>query len=79
MTGNATYFGAIEIKLASVNDIQKEGDKKIYLINSPTYDQHDPFQWSTTTCKASNPLRFTTYGHVDKYNFEWVEYQTELW
>ena len=76
---NSTCFGAIDVKFASINDIKKNGHKKIYLINGPTYDQHDPFQWSTTNCKESNPLRFTTYGHVDKYKFEWIEYETELW
>ena len=76
---NVTCFGGIDVKFSSISAIKKVGAKKIYLINGPTYDNYPPFQWSTTICKESNPLRFTTYGHVDKYNFDWIEYQTELW
>ncbi len=76
---NATCFGATDVKFSSIKDIKKNGPKKIYLTSGPTYDQHEPFDWSNTTCYISNPLRFTTYGQVDKYDFPWVEYETELW
>ena len=71
-------FGATDLKFTSINDIKTNGTKKVYLINGPTYDQQIVFDWTNTTCKESNPIRFTTYGQVDRYNFDMVEYNVEL-
>ena len=72
-------FGATDLKFSSIKDIKTNGTKKVYLINGPTFDQQEVFDWTTTTCKTSNPIRFTTYGQVDRYNFSTVEYNVELW
>ena len=72
-------FGATDLKFSSIKDIKTNGIKKIYLINGPSNDQQEIFDWTTTTCKESNPLRFTTYGQVNKYNFDMVEYNVQLW
>ena len=72
-------FGATDLKFASINDIKKIGVKKLYLINGPTSDQHEPFDWSNTNCRESNPIRYTNYGQVNKYDFDMVEYNVELW
>ena len=71
-------FGATDLKFTSINDIKTNGTKKVYLINGPTFDQQIVFDWTNTTCKESNPIRFTTYGQVDRYNFDMVEYNVEL-
>ena len=72
-------FGATDLKFASINDIKKIGVKKLYLMNGPSYDQHEPFDWSNTNCRESNPIRYTNYGQVNKYDFDMVEYNVELW
>ena len=72
-------FGATDLKFSSLNDIKKDGIKKVYLTNGPTWDNHEPFDWTKTTCKNKNPLRFTTYGQVDEYKFNMFEYNVELW
>ena len=72
-------FGATDLKFTSINDIKTKGVKKVYLINGPTYEQQEVFDWTTTNCKATNPLRFTTYGQVNRYNFEVTEHIVELW
>ena len=72
-------FGATDLKFSSIKDIKTNEIKKIYLINGPSNDQQEVFDWTTTTCKDSNPLRFTTYGQVNKYNFDMIEYNVELW
>ena len=72
-------FGATDLKFTSINDIKTEGVKKVYLISGPTYDQQEVFDWNTTECKKSNPLRFTTYGQVNRYNFTMIEHIVELW
>lgn len=74
-----TCFGETDLKFTSINDIKGNVNKKVYLINGPTHDQQEVFDWTKTTCKQSNPIRFTTYGQVDKYNFDIVEYDVELW
>ena len=61
-----------------INDIITDGTKKVFLINGPSHDQQEVFDWTTTTCKQTNPLRFTIYGQVDKYDFDMVEYNVEL-
>ena len=71
-------FGATDLKFTSINDIKTNGVKKVYLINGPSSDQQEIFDWTTTTCKQSNPIRFKTYGQVDRYNFDMVEYNVEL-
>jgi hypothetical protein len=72
-------FGATDLKFTSINDIKTKGVKKVYLINGPTYEQQEVFDWSTTDCKESNPLRFTTYGQVNRYDFGVIEHIVELW
>ena len=74
-----TCFGATDLKYSSINDIKTNGSKKVYLINGPSHDQQEIFDWTNTTCIKSNPLRFTTYGQVDRYDFDVAEYYTELW
>ena len=74
-----TCFGATDLKYTSINDIKNKDKKKVYLINGPTKEQQDVFDWSTTTCIQSNPIRFKTYGQVDRYDFDTVEYNVELW
>ena len=69
-------FGATDLKFSSVNDIK---NKKLYLINGPTKEQQEIFDWTKTDCIKSNPKRFKTYGQVDKYDFDTVEYNIELW
>ena len=76
---NPSCFGATDLKFTSIKDIKKNEGKKVYLINGPSFDQHEPFDWSNTTCRDSNPIRYTNYGQVDKYNFDMVEYNVELW
>ena len=73
-----TCFGATDLKFSSINDIITDGTKKVFLINGPSHDQQEVFDWTTTTCKQTNPLRFTIYGQVDKYDFDMVEYNVEL-
>ena len=73
-----TCFGATDLKFSSINDIITDGTKKVFLINGPSHDQQEVFDWTTTTCKQTNPLRFTIYGQVDKYDFDMVEYDVEL-
>ena len=73
-------FGATDLKFSSVNDIKnKNGTKKVYLINGPTKEQQEVFDWSKTTCIQSNPTRFKTYGQVNRYDFDVIEYNVELW
>ena len=73
-------FGATDLKFSSVNDIKnKNGTKKVYLINGPTKEQQEVFDWSNTTCIQSNPTRFKTYGQVNRYDFDVIEYNVELW
>ena len=76
---NPSCFGATDLKFTSIKDIKKNEGKKVYLINGPSSDQHEPFDWSNTTCRNSNPIRYTNYGQVNKYNFDMVEYNVELW
>ena len=71
-------FGATDLKFSSINDIKTNGIKKVYLINGPSHDLQTIFYWTNTTCKESNPIRFTTYGQVNKYDFDIVEYNVEL-
>ena len=73
-------FGATDLKFSSVNDIKnKNGTKKVYLINGPTKEQQEVFDWRNTTCIQSNPTRFKTYGQVNRYDFDVIEYNVELW
>ena len=69
-------FGATDLKFSSINDIK---NKKLYLINGPTKEQQEVFDWTTTDCIKSNPTRFKTYGQVNRYDFNIVEYNIELW
>ena len=72
-------FGATDLKFSSVNDIKNGGKRKVYLINGPTKEQQEVFDWSNTTCVQSNPVRFKIYGQVNRYDFDVVEYNVELW
>ena len=72
-------FGATDLKFSSVNDIKNGGKRKVYLINGPTKEQQEVFDWSNTICIQSNPVRFKTYGQVNRYDFDIVEYNVELW
>ena len=74
-----TCFGETDLKFTSINDIKGTDKKKVYLINGPTHDQQEVFDWTKTTCMQSNPLRFTVYGQVERYDFDIVEYNVELW
>ena len=76
---NPSCFGETDLKFSSIKDIKKNEGKKVYLINGPTSDQQEPFDWSNTNCRSSNPIRYTNYGQVDKYNFDMAEYNVELW
>ena len=69
-------FGATDLKFSSINDIK---NKKLFLINGPTKEQQEVFDWTKTKCIESNPLRFKTFGQVDRYDFDVVEYNVELW
>ena len=80
LTKSNSCFGATDLKFSSINDIKnKSGMKKVYLINGPTKEQQVVFDWSTTTCVESNPQRYKTYGQVNRYDFDVVEYNVELW
>lgn len=76
---NPSCFGETDLKFTSIKDIKRKEGKKVYLINGPSSDQHEPFDWSNTTCRNSNPIRYTNYGQVNKYDFDMVEYNVELW
>jgi len=69
-------FGATDLKFSSLNDIK---NKKVFLINGPTKEQQEIFDWTITKCIESNPIRFKTYGQVNRYDFDVVEYNIELW
>ena len=71
-------FGAIDVKAASINEIKGKQNKKIHIIAGPTNENVETFEWSTSTCMSEDSVRWSHYGHVDKYDFGWVEYNTEL-
>ena len=79
MDTSHSCFGATDLKFSSVNDIKNGGERKVYLINGPTKEQQEVFDWSNTTCVQSNPVRFKIYGQVNRYDFDVVEYNVELW
>ena len=72
-------YGATDAKFASVNEIKTTGKKIVHIISGPTTDGHDPFVWSTATCKLTDQIRWNVKGHVDEYNFNWIDYEINLW
>ena len=76
---NPMCYGATDAKFASINEI-KTKTKKVHIISGPTTSHGlDPFVWSNSTCMKSDPARFNITGQVDKYDFDWVDYELTLW
>ena len=76
---NATCYGATDAKFASINEIKTTGKKKVHIIAGPTTDDQKPFVWSKAQCKETHPIRFKVIGQVDEYNFDWIDYELNLW
>ena len=76
---NATCYGATDAKFASINEIKTTGKKKVHIIAGPTTDNQKPFVWSASECKNTHPIRFKVKGQVDEYNFDWIDYELNLW
>lgn len=71
-------FGDIDSKVASINEVKGVKNKKIHIIAGPPNENVETFDWRTTKCRMDNPVRWTYYGQVEKYDFDWVEYNTQL-
>ena len=72
-------YGATDAKFSSVNEIKTTGKKIVHIISGPTTDGQDPFVWSTAKCKLTDKIRWNSIGHVDEYNFDWIDYEINLW
>ena len=76
---NSMCYGATDAKFASINEI-KTGTKKVHIIAGPTTNNGlEPFVWSTSNCVKTDPARFNVIGQVDKYDFDWIDYELTLW
>lgn len=60
---NGFTFGGIDGKVITSDMIK---NKKVHLISSPTYQDHDPFNWK----KYENVPH---YGMTDEWRFPWYE------
>ena len=78
-TKSPSCYGATDAKFASINEIKTTGKKKVHIIAGPTTNGLEPFDWSTTECKNTHPIRFKIIGQIDKYNFDWIDYELTLW
>ena len=78
-TKSPSCYGATDTKFASINEIKTTGKKKVHIIAGPTTNGLEPFDWSTTECKNTHPIRFKIIGQIDKYNFDWIDYELTLW
>ena len=76
---NPSCYGATDAKFASINEIKTTGKKKVHIIAGPTTDDQEPFVWSKAECKHTDPIRFKIIGQVDEYNFDWIDYELNLW
>ena len=76
---NATCYGATDAKFASINEIKTTGKKKVHIIAGRTTDNQSPFVWSSAQCKETHPIRFKVIGQVDEYDFDWIDYELNLW
>ena len=72
-------FGATDAKFASINEIKTNEKKIVHIISGPTTNGLDPFIWSKADCRFSDSIRFKVIGHVDEYNFDWIDYEITLW
>ena len=76
---NARCYGATDAKFASVNEIKSSEKKIIHIISGPTNDNQKTFVWSEAECKNSDPIRWNIIDQVDRYEFEWIDYEVSLW
>ena len=76
---NAMCYGATDAKFASINEI-KTGTKRVHIIAGPTTSNGlETFVLSTSKCLKTDPARFNVIGQVDKYDFDWIDYELTLW
>ena len=76
----SSCYGATDAKFASINEIKTTGKKKVHIISGPTTSHGlEPFEWKDAPCVATDPLRFKVIGQVNKYNFDWIDYELTLW
>ncbi|CAD8182994.1 unnamed protein product [Paramecium octaurelia] len=61
--GNGYTFGGIDGKVISQDMIK---NKKVHLISSPSYQNHDPFNWKAYP-------NIPHYGMTDEWRFPWYE------
>ena len=69
--------GATDAKFVSVKELL-EGKFYTHIISGPTNDQQPTFSWENSTCHKSLPEMWYKEGLVDTWNFDWVEYKTQL-
>ena len=74
---NGFCNGAIDAKFVSVRELL-EGKFYAHIISGPTNDQQPTFSWINSTCDKSLPEMWYKEGLVDIWNFDWVEYKTQL-
>ena len=76
---NSMCFGATDAKFASINEIKTKGKKIVHIISGPTTNGQKPFYWNNATCRLTDEIRFKVIGQVDKYDFDWIDYEINLW
>jgi len=73
---NPDCRGATDAKVASIRDIKGKTNKKITMISGPTNDKQPAFDWTNAKCMQTGKYVFN--GLPEKFEFPWVEYQTQL-
>ena len=68
--------GATDAKVASIHDIKGKIKKKITIISGPTHDQQLPFDFLNTKCNSIG--KYSYNGLPTIFDFDWIEYETEL-
>ena len=67
-------IGGIDTKIVKLSDLKNSKQKKIYIVSGPTSDNLPVFQFSKANCD----VKYLKLGLPDKYEFDWIEYTTNL-